>query len=180
MTKKEEYTKNPKKCNECGCSLGWDKRRNKFCSSSCSATHSNQRRLITYRKHDKKKTCLFCKNEYNTKHKDSKWCSNNCHHDWMREEKIKNGTASHIAVKTFLIKKHGASCMECGWDRINEHTGKVPIELEHIDGNSHNNTLENVKLLCPNCHSLTPTYKALNKGNGRYKRRQRYQEGKSF
>ena len=51
--------------------------------------------------------------------------------------------------------------------------------LEHIDGNSENNSLDNLKLLCPNCHSLTPTYKNLNKGNGRFKRMERYNKGKS-
>jgi predicted HNH restriction endonuclease len=70
--------------------------------------------------------------------------------------------------------------MQCGWDKINLHTNKVPIELEHIDGNSTNNELSNLKLLCPNCHSLTSTYKALNKGNGRHKRMERYKEGKSY
>ena len=70
--------------------------------------------------------------------------------------------------------------MECGWCEINKYSGNVPIELEHIDGNSENNSLENLKLLCPNCHSLTPTYKALNTGNGRHSRRKRYEEGKSY
>lgn len=41
------------------------------------------------------------------------------------------------------------------------------MELEHIDGNSENNDLSNLTLLCPNCHSLTSTYKGRNIGNGR-------------
>ena len=61
-----------------------------------------------------------------------------------------------------------------------EYSKKIPIELEHIDGNSENNNLSNLKLLCPNCHSLTSTYRFLNVGNGRYKRKQRYHDGKSF
>lgn len=61
--------------------------------------------------------------------------------------------------------------MKCGWSKINPTTGKVPIQLEHIDGNSENNSLDNLKLLCPNCHSLTSTYGALNKGNGRKNRK---------
>jgi Zn finger protein HypA/HybF involved in hydrogenase expression len=66
-----------------------------------------------------------------------------------------------------MIKKHGEKCMECGWNEINIHTGKIPIELEHIDGNFINNNEENLKLLCPNCHSLTSTYKGANKKKGR-------------
>jgi 5-methylcytosine-specific restriction endonuclease McrA len=83
-------------------------------------------------------------------------------------------------MKKYLIEKYGEKCMECGWDEKHPITGNVPIELEHIDGNSKNNELKNLKLLCPNCHSLTPTYKALNKGNGRHNRMKRYYEGKSF
>ena len=94
--------------------------------------------------------------------------------------RISNGRASTKTLKRFLIENYGDKCMECGWCEINKVTGKVPIELEHIDGNSENNSLENLKLLCPNCHSLTPTYKALNSGNGRYKRMERYKEGKSY
>lgn len=40
--------------------------------------------------------------------------------------------------------------------------------------------INNLILLCPNCHSLTPTYKALNKGNGRHNRMKRYNDGKSY
>ena len=58
----------------------------------------------------------------------------------------------------------------CGWCEINPTSGKIPLEIEHIDGNYKNNTEENLILLCPNCHSLTPTYRALNKGHGRKER----------
>lgn len=38
----------------------------------------------------------------------------------------------------------------------------IPLELEHKDGNHHNNALENLELLCPNCHALTSTYRGKN------------------
>lgn len=38
----------------------------------------------------------------------------------------------------------------------------IPLELDHIDGNNQNNNLDNLRLLCPNCHSLTPTYRGRN------------------
>lgn len=40
----------------------------------------------------------------------------------------------------------------------------IPLELEHIDGNHQNNNLDNLTILCPNCHALTPTYRGKNKG----------------
>jgi 5-methylcytosine-specific restriction endonuclease McrA len=79
-----------------------------------------------------------------------------------------------------LIRKHGAQCMLCNWNTPNIVTNKCPIELDHIDGNSNNNSLSNLRLLCPNCHSIQPTYKSLNKGNGRHSRMNRYKAGKSY
>ena len=65
----------------------------------------------------------------------------------------------------------GEECSRCGWKERHPLTGHVPIEVEHIDGNWKNNAPSNLTLLCPNCHSLTPTFRALNRGKGRADRR---------
>ncbi len=59
-------------------------------------------------------------------------------------------------------------CRDCG--RTEWEGRAIPLELEHIDGNNKNNTLSNLKLLCPNCHALTPTYRGKNK---KYKNKNR-------
>ena len=46
----------------------------------------------------------------------------------------------------------------------------TPIELDHINGDSTDNSLSNLRLLCPNCHTQTKTYKGKNKSKGRFKR----------
>jgi hypothetical protein len=127
--------------------------------------------------------CLNCGKEL--KSKQAFFCNNTCCAQFKFKEifkKIESGDATlkEKQYKKYLIEKYGNKCMECGWDKINPFCNKVPIELEHIDGNSENNSLDNLKLLCPNCHSLTPTYKALNIGKGRHKRLERYKQGKSF
>ena len=47
---------------------------------------------------------------------------------------------------------------------------QIPLLADHIDGNWRNNVENNLRLLCPNCDSLSPTYAALNRGNGRKNR----------
>ena len=48
-------------------------------------------------------------------------------------------------------------CEKCG---ITEWCGnKISLELDHVDGNSKNHKLSNLRLLCPNCHSQTPTFR---------------------
>lgn len=65
---------------------------------------------------------------------------------------------------------------------ISEYNGKpLTLHLEHIDGDATNNVKDNVCLLCPNCHALTPTYGSKNRGNGKREwRKKRYHEGKSY
>jgi len=142
----------------------------KFCSRSCSAIFNNKKRKVVNK-------CLNCNIEIN---KINKFCSHSCNSIYNMLDRVSNGKANSITMRKYLIYVYGDKCMECGWNKINPKSGKVPIELEHIDGNSENNDLGNLKLLCPNCHSLTPTYKALNNGNGRHKRMERYKNGKSY
>jgi hypothetical protein len=54
-------------------------------------------------------------------------------------------------------------CQLCGWDKKVEGAEFSPCELHHKDGNSHNHVRANLELICPNCHSLTTTYRAKNK-----------------
>jgi len=157
------------------------KNKRKFCSQSCGAQFNNKK----YPKRiaiNKAINCLNCGNILNNKGQ-HKFCSKSCDIEYKQKiilNKIENGDTSlyHKQYKKYLIEKFGNMCMKCGWHEMNSITGLIPIQLEHKDGNSENNALTNLELLCPNCHSLTPTYGALNKGSGRLKRREKRNEYK--
>ena len=132
------------------------------------------------------KYCKFCNKVL--KNKRSVYCSNTCHNNQTEKETIENWKADGTtptgyvtdAIRRYLFIKYESKCSMCGWNKVNPKSNKIPLEVEHIDGNSSNNLESNLILLCPNCHSLTPTYKALNRGNGRHTRAQRYRDGKSY
>ena len=123
-----------------------------------------------------RKKCLFCGKE--TPRAGYKYCSNACQMEYQYESYVKkwrdgevNGLQSIGVVsgyiKRYLRRKFGNKCCLCGWSKINLKTGQVPLVADHIDGNWRNNIESNLRLICPNCDSLTPTYAGLNKGNGR-------------
>lgn len=157
----------------------------KFCSNSCSAKINNK--LNPKRKKTAWKTseCKNCEKSFNYRYGQSQglYCSNYCQHDFQKKELIKSWLSSDFSgtqesgrlsssIRNYLIEKANYSCSQCGWNKINLSSGRCPLEIDHIDGNSENCRPENLRVLCPNCHSLTPTWKALNSGKGSKKRLQ--------
>ncbi len=104
----------------------------------------------------------------------TKYCSIRREHEVGYRKRVETLESGGYKVKgpstflrRYLIHRFGERCTRCGWGERHPITKKVPIEIEHIDGNWENNLPSNLTLLCPNCHSLTPTYRALNWGRGR-------------
>lgn len=134
--------------------------------------------------------CLNCDKEcVASSQKTNKYCSVACQQDFQYKSYItewKSGIQSGSKgqgdisgyVRRYLFDKFNNTCTGCG---LTEWKGEpITLEIEHIDGCGTNNSEDNLTILCPNCHSQTPTYKSKNRGKGRHSRRERYAEGKSF
>lgn len=124
------------------------------------------------------KSCLNCNEDL--KRWQSKYCSNKCQADYQYKSCIKEWKSNskrgleRVATKNisahlkrYLIETHGEKCSACGWSRRHQTTGKVPLEVDHMDGTSHNNKESNLRVVCPNCHSLTIHFRNLNRTHGR-------------
>lgn len=69
-------------------------------------------------------------------------------------------------VKKHLLNKRGNKCECCGLTKWLDKD--IILEVHHIDGHRKHNNLDNLKLLCPNCHSFTPNWRGRNRNNPIY------------
>lgn len=149
----------------------------KFCSQSCAAKYNNfgKNRYIT--RSTVYPPCLRCATPTRNKRG---YCTKACgaQHQielWLGGEVVP--TSEWCAVPTFirryLMEECGAKCTKCSWSEVHPLTGKVPLQINHIDGNCGNNKRSNLEVLCPNCHSLTENFGALNVESANKAKKQR-------
>lgn len=164
-----KYLESPNICNQCSHIIPYNKRTQRFCNRTCSATHTNLNRPApTYIK------LLNCKMCNNTINRNSfLYCSISCH---TTDRNIKNRILLELGqlscrktLKKYIIESQ--NFIGCSMCKNYEWMGVVlPLELDHIDGNAANNLPSNLRVICANCHSITPTWKGSNKGSGRKSR----------
>jgi hypothetical protein len=117
-----------------------------YCSWECAKGH--------FRKPKEQIQCEFCKTTFQRfSHHQTRFCSVSCSTKFTASaRKMKNRAAdiwpNRREAKTELLKTVHA-CEECGWDEVIEI-----LELHHLDRNHRHNHRSNLRLLCPNCHTI--------------------------
>ena len=81
---------------------------------------------------------------------------------------IKNSTYQSYKLKKRLFesKLKLPKCEKCGWAKRSVD-GRLPLELDHINGDRKDNRISNLRILCPNCHSLESTHRGLNRNRNK-------------
>lgn len=165
-------------CLHCGNNFKPEYDSGKYCSRSCATSANNAlkpKRVSRISTTNPEGKCTRCgvqrSGRYATYHK---YCSSVCSTAdrmevlilaWLKDEVSGSGKAGDLRAvfRKYLLKEADHKCIECGWGKPNPVTGKPILSVDHVDGNWQNNKRSNLKVLCYNCHTLTPTFGSLNK-----------------
>jgi DNA-binding CsgD family transcriptional regulator len=82
---------------------------------------------------------------------------------WLAGQPLGASGGIPAFVRRHLYETRGERCERCGWAERHPLTGRIPLEIDHIDGDRTNGRPDNLKILCPSCHALTSTFRTLNK-----------------
>lgn len=153
----------------------------KYCSRSCAATVNNK----SHPKRTVEGVCKMCESPipnsrtYCDDHM-SKQFSLHAIIDGIRytpEEALElwkdgswvGGSERKLSavVRRYILSKFNYSCSVCGFDEKHPTDGGHIVEIDHINGVGSDHREVNLTVLCPNHHTMTPTFRGRNRGNGR-------------
>lgn len=167
---KKEHTCEYKYCNKLT-------KNPRFCSITCS-NFSRALDLNVPREKPVKeaKNCMYC--DKLLVNSCNKYCNSVCQQryaykryieDWLAGSESGTTAKGYMSqhVRKYIYSLKGHVCWECGWDKKHPADDICPVQIEHIDGRASNNHISNLKVLCPNCHSLTLTFGSRNKNSTR-------------
>lgn len=156
-------------CKECGKEFHQKSTNQKFCSTTCGNSYRNSSYISCLNT-----TCIAIVS-VNSK---TGYCAK-CYTEFVKTKKIQSwldgswsgGSERTLSptVRFHLLEEANYTCstVGCGFNTPHPSDGKTVLEVDHIDGNGGNHVPSNLRVLCPNCHALTPSYRGRNVGFGR-------------
>jgi len=138
--------------------IEWDNKVIEAAKSSLTAVEATKKlgcKYVTYKKHAERLGVWFTNQSGKgmSKPKSKKLTSK----DIFNGRTMQTGCVKRILLSENIIKNE---CEECG---ISDWQGKKLVcHLDHINGDCHDHRLDNLRMLCPNCHSQTETYAGKN------------------
>lgn len=149
----------------------------KYCSLSCAARVNNNSKGYWDSRPETSKsyTCNVCGERMRTKRRVCAECTSESKERALKD-KIRLWLDGDISIASYsngdlarwarnhLMVEANHMCTICGWCEVNPHVGRVVLTIDHVDGDWTNNAYTNLKVLCWNCHSLTPTFGSQNIG----------------
>ena len=154
-------------CRQCNKSFksqgGWANQK-QFCGHSCAASFHNKNKATV----KKLKPVRLTKEEK----------QNLIVVGWLSGSEVGHTKYASIRdpIRRYLFSESCNKCSNCGFSGVNPITGKTILQIDHIDGDCFNSSKSNLRVLCPNCHSMTDTYGSLNKKSGRSWKRHQYKK----
>lgn len=129
---------------------------------------------------DRTHVCESCNKEFphNTR-TTNRYCCNACAACGKRQETLARFVAgesfSPKIVRRCVLDLKGRFCCLCGQGE-QWNNRPLTLQVDHIDGDSENNAIDNLRVLCPNCHTQTENYGSKGAGNRYRKLRKRNQQ----
>lgn len=163
-----------KKCINCKINFKIKANNQKYCSNKCkneflliSRNCDNCNKLLIKHRSLKNQKLVFCDNKCQSEFNYKSFIN-----DWLNNKKLgikKVGWQNQISnyIRRYMLERANYSCSNCNWNKLHED-GSSPLHIDHVDGNAINNNILNLRVLCPNCHSLTSTFGSRNKNSTRY------------
>lgn len=164
-------------CQECTTEFEHERHgHRKYCSRSCAAKSNNRRypkrrpeyhcecgTAITGKMYRLRGKCSPCAGT-SVEAKRAAYIA-----EWLAGERPGGSKAGNLSeiVRDYLLAEAGEACTKCGFSTPHPDDGRPILEINHIDGNGTNHSPDNLEVICPNCHALTSSYRARNKGKGR-------------
>ena len=124
--------------------------------------------------------CINCgKTQSEKRNTQNKYCDNKCQQEYQYSRYITDwkagkepgtrGKALQLSsyVRKYMLDRENNTCENCGWNALHPDDNFPLVEIDHIDGDASNNSEDNLRVLCPNCHSMTSTFRSRNSNSKR-------------